>query len=90
MKTVHLDKEHLDLNGVIELAQKESVLLLTPDGKEFVISEADDFEKEVEMLRSSQAFQSFLDERSASARTIPLEEIEQEIERELAEQGKSA
>jgi hypothetical protein len=64
MKTVNLEKEHLDLEGVINLARKEPVLLLTPDGKEFFISEADDFDREVETLRRSPTFQRFLDERS--------------------------
>jgi hypothetical protein len=50
---------------------------------------ADDFEQEVETLRQSQAFQRFLDERSASPRRIPLEEIEAEIDQELATQAKS-
>jgi hypothetical protein len=54
------------------------------------LAEADDFEREVETLRGSQAFQRFLDERSASTRRIPLEEIEAEIEQELAAQGKPA
>ena len=54
------------------------------DGKEFFISEADDFEKEVEMLRGSQAFQKFLDERSMCKHRIPLEDIEKEIQKELS------
>lgn len=89
MKTVNLEKEKLDLEEVINLARKEPVLLLTSDGKEFFISEADDFEREVEVLRGSQAFQRFLDERSACKRRIPLEEIEKEIEKELAEAKKT-
>jgi hypothetical protein len=36
------------------------------------------------------SFQRFLDERSASTRRIPLEEIEAEIEQELKKQGKTA
>ena len=44
---------------------------------------ADDFERELETLRGSQVFQRFLDERSKGKGAIPLEEIEQEIEREL-------
>ena len=51
---------------------------------------ADDFEREVEILRRSQAFQRFLDERSASKSTIPLKEIEKEIERELAKPEKAS
>ncbi|HHT9129064.1 MAG TPA: hypothetical protein ACFYEE_09955 [Candidatus Wujingus californicus] len=84
MKTINLKKENLDLKEVINMARKEPVLLLTPDGKEFFISEADDFEKEVEMLRGSQAFQKFLDERSMRKHRIPLEDIEKEIEKELS------
>ena len=90
MKTVNLEKEKLNLKEVINLARKEPVLLLTPDGEEFFISEADDFEKEVETLRGSTAFQRFLDERSECKHRIPLEEIEKEIEKELAEQQKTA
>jgi mRNA-degrading endonuclease RelE of RelBE toxin-antitoxin system len=88
MKTVNLEKEKLDLHTVIDLAGKEPVVLLTADGREFVVAQADDFEREVETLRGSQAFQRFLDERSRSTRRIPLEEIEAEIEQELATERK--
>ncbi len=90
MKTIDLEKEKLDLAAVIKIARQEPVLLVTSDGEEFCIAEADDFDKEVEALRGSQAFQQFLDERSRSARRIPLEDIEAEIEKELAKQGKTA
>ena len=84
MKTVNLEKEKLNLKDVINLARREPVLLITPDGKEFCIAEADDFEKEVDALRGSQAFQKFLDERSSCTQRIPLEEIEKELEEEKA------
>jgi len=87
---IDLQKEKLDLETVIKMARREPVLLVTPDGKEFCIAEADDFEKEVEALRGSQAFQRFLDDRSASTRRISLEEIEAEIDQELKKQGKTA
>ena len=90
MRTIDLEKEPLDLEAIIKLASKEPVLLVTPEGKEFCLAKADDFEREVEALRGSQAFQRFLEERSASTRRIPLEEIEAEIEQELAAQGKTA
>ncbi|RJP32218.1 MAG: hypothetical protein C4527_06430 [Candidatus Omnitrophota bacterium] len=85
MKTIDLKDELLQLNDLIDLARKEPVLLLSPDGKEFLISEADNFEKEVETLRASHSFQNFLDIRTASKHRIPLEEIEREIEKELSE-----
>ena len=89
MKTVKVDEGKLDLQKAIDLARKEPVVLLTADGKEFVLAEADDFEREVEALRGSQAFQRFLDERSKSTARGSLEEIEAEIDREIAGQRKS-
>ncbi len=86
MKAISMEQEGLDLPSVIALARQEPVLLLTADGKEFLIAEADDFEREAETLRGSQAFQRFLDERSRSTRRVPLEEIEAAIERELEAQ----
>ena len=88
MKTLDLEKENPNLEEVINLARKEPVLLLTSDGREFFVSEADDFEREVEALRGNRAFQRFLDERSACPRRIPLEEIEREVEKEVSEQKK--
>lgn len=90
MKAIDLEKELLDLEAVIKLANQEPVLLVTPGGKEFCLAEADDFAQEVETLRGSPVFQRFLDERSASTRRIPLAEIEAEIEQELTAQSKTA
>jgi hypothetical protein len=87
MKAISMEQEGLDLPSVIALAREEPVLLLTADGKEFLIAEADDFDREVETLRASQAFQRFLDERSQSTRRVPLEEVEAAIECELKARG---
>jgi hypothetical protein len=89
MKTVDLGKEKVDLEAVINLARREPVLLVTSDGEEFCIAEADDFENEVKLLRESRSFQKFLDDRSACSRRIPLEAIEEQIQRELAERQKA-
>lgn len=83
MKSIDLGAEAPALSEVIELAGKEPVLLLTPDGHQFIISEADDFESEVEALRGSERFQEFLDQRMGSEKRIPISKIEAEIEAEL-------
>lgn len=85
MRTIDLTDERLDLDAIIAIASDEPVILLTSDGREFFVSEADDFENEVDTLRASTAFQRFLDERSQSNRRIPLEEIESDIETGLRE-----
>ena len=90
MKTVDLAQQKLELEELINLARQEPVLLLTPGGEEFCLAEVDDFEKEVEALRNSPAFQRFLDERSKDKRTISLEELEKELAEELVVQEKPA
>ena len=72
MKSINLKEEKPNLEDVLNLAREEPILLLTAEGKEFYLSEADDFAQEVGALLNSQAFQRFLDERSAGTRTIPL------------------
>jgi hypothetical protein len=89
MKMVSLPDEKLDLEALIKMAHAEPILLLTADGREFVLAEADDFDQEVEALRQSPAFQQSLDSRSRSPRRVPLEEIEAEIEQELQRQKDS-
>ena len=85
MKIVHLqDKDKkVEVNDLVQMARKEPLLLLTEDGQEFVLSPADDFEKEVESLQASSSFQSFLEERAKNGSRIPLSDIEKEIDAEL-------
>jgi len=92
MKLINLAEQPLDITHVLELAQEGPVVLLAADGREYVLAEADDFDREVEQLRNSVVFQRFLDERSAyqtTKRRIPLDEIRREIEAELAAQQRS-
>jgi hypothetical protein len=83
MKSVDLRNEDIDLTRLLHLAEKEAVLLVARDGHEFILAEADDFDEEVEALRSSERFQSFLDQRMQTPGRVPLEEIEREIETKL-------
>lgn len=79
MKTIDLEKEKLGLTQVIESAREEPVLLLAENGEEFILSHADDFEMEVEALRNSPDFQTFLDERMKCKTRYSIEEIEKEL-----------
>lgn len=45
MKTIDLANQSLDLETVIRFARQEQVLILTADGKDFWLAEADDFER---------------------------------------------
>jgi hypothetical protein len=84
MKAIDLAKEKYELSHIFNFARTETVLLLTKNGEEFIISRADDFESEVEALRSSPAFQTFLEKRSKCKVKFSIEELEKEIDEELS------
>ena len=84
MKTLDLTQQQLGILEVIELAKGDPLVLIAPDGREYVLTEADDFEYEVALLRASESFQEFLDERVATKqRRRPLVDVLGEIEAEL-------
>jgi hypothetical protein len=84
VKTIDLTKERIGLMDLLRLARQEPLLLLTEDGNEFVLSEADDFEHEVATLRASHPFQQLLDARSQAQKSVSLDELEREIDQELS------
>jgi len=46
MKTIELSQVRRGLDEVLNLAGEENVVLTTPDGRQFVVAEIDDFENE--------------------------------------------
>jgi PHD/YefM family antitoxin component YafN of YafNO toxin-antitoxin module len=83
MKVIDLEKERLDLPDLLRLARQEPVLLVTAGGEEFVVSEADDFEDEVEQLRTCASFQHFLEQRAAETDVLSLDELEALLDAEM-------
>lgn len=88
MKRINLIDHPVDMTELLTLMQEGPVVLLAPNGKEYLVAEADDFEQEVEQLRTSTAFQAFLDERSTHRRSRrDLTDVAREVEAELAAQS---
>jgi hypothetical protein len=83
MRAIDLKNQAMDLAALLKLARQEPLLLITPDGVEFLLSEADDYEQEVAILRESKAFQHFLDQRQSKPPVSSLDELEREIDQEL-------
>ena len=85
MNIIDLTHEHVDIFHALELAHHGPLILIAPDGCEYMLAEADDFDREVELLRSSPTFQQFLDERlAAKHQRRPLTDVLQDIEAEIA------
>ena len=76
MKTVELSIQAASVADLLSMARKESVLVTTEEGESFLISSADDFESEVQLLRRNHEFLATLDRLKQDRDTISLEEAE--------------
>jgi len=73
---------------LFRLASDTTIQVIAKDGQTFVIERADDFEKEVALLRKSEQFIAFLAERSQKKQgSISLDAFEREIEAELTSEA---
>ena len=79
MKTIELSQSNLTVVELIELAEQETLILIKPDGTEFVLSPVDDLAAEVEALRQNQEFLEFLAQRSRSTKRLSLLEARKRL-----------
>ncbi|MDI6794230.1 MAG: hypothetical protein QME81_15435 [bacterium] len=79
MKTIDLKDRKVSFDNLLTLAISDSLLILAKNGHEYILEEADEFEKEVMMLGQSERFMSFLEGRRKEKGTISLEEIERKM-----------
>lgn len=64
MKAIDLGAAAPNLDELLRLAAKENVILRTPDGKEFVLAELDDLDREIELINQNDGLTQLLAERS--------------------------
>ncbi|MFH0341599.1 MAG: hypothetical protein ACHBNF_05580 [Chromatiales bacterium] len=67
------------LEELLELAEQESLLLKTPDGREYILSEVDDLSQEIEQIRDNPELMEFLAHRSREKERFRLEQVKQEL-----------
>ncbi len=81
MKVIELELGHAQptLDEVIGLAKDELVVLRRPDGSVFVLSQVDDFDVEVELLKNNPEFMTLMRQFSREEATISLEELRNEL-----------
>ena len=80
MRTVDVLSETLPgLHELLELADEEALLLKTPDGREFILSEVDDLSQEIEQIRNNPELLAFLAERSQEKETFSLEDVKRKL-----------
>ncbi|HUT02714.1 MAG TPA: hypothetical protein VM163_02350 [bacterium] len=75
MKTIDLTKGRHTLSGVLALAKSETLLIHSESGEDFVLEQADEFERETAALGTSERFARFLDKRSKETGDIPISAV---------------
>jgi len=79
VKTIKLASPPPSVAELLSMARKEALLVTTEGGESFVVSFADDFDTEVQLLRRNHAFLALLDELKQDEETIPLAEAEEKL-----------
>ena len=79
MKTVDVGKTGPSLHEVLKLADIENVVLRTADGREYVVAEVDDFDREVALVRQNDDLMRLLDERSRERGTVSVAEARRRL-----------
>jgi hypothetical protein len=79
MKTVEVGAKSPSLQEVLKFADSENVILRTADGREYVVAEVDDFDREVTLVRQNDDLMRLLDERSREAGSISASEARRRL-----------
>ena len=75
MKTIDLTREKRTLSELLALAKHDAVLIHLASGEDFLLEQADDFDKEVAALGASEKLMSFLQDRARERDEIPFAEV---------------
>jgi hypothetical protein len=79
MKVIELERAHPTLDEVISLAKDELVVLRGPDGSVFALSQVDDFDVEVELLKNNPEFMMFMRQLAQEKAAISLLDLRKEL-----------
>ena len=74
MKTIKISRRSKSVQSLLKTALRENVVLRSPEGREFVLAEVNDFDREIELTRENRALMKFLEARARQKATVSLEQ----------------
>jgi hypothetical protein len=80
MKAIDLSKNSPSLSEVLRLAGEDNVILRTPEGRQFVLAEIDDFAEEIQAVLKNNALGQLLEERSKETPTLTLSQVREQLQ----------
>jgi hypothetical protein len=75
MRTLDISTELPSVKELLELASDENVIIRTSEGREFILAEIDDFDRELELIRQNDELMEFLRLRASEDKTFTLTEV---------------
>lgn len=80
MKTIDLQQGSVEVEGLLNQAREDDVIVKLADGSEFLVSAVSEFAQEVANTRRNESLMKFLDNRAANrGKTIPLNEVKRRL-----------
>ncbi len=73
MKMIDLACGTPNLPALLDMASEDNLILRTADGREYVLAEVDDFDREVALVRQNQELMEFLEHRSRPSQTSTID-----------------
>jgi len=79
MKVVEVKNGHPTVDELTGLAKDQLVVLRKSDGSVFAVSQVDDFDVEVELLKNNPEFMALMKKLSRQKAAISLEDLRKEL-----------
>lgn len=79
MTTIDLRQHKTTIEELLRLADGDMVVIIAENGREFVLEEADEFEREVAWLSRSAKFIDLLKARAKEPAIISIDDLEKEL-----------
>lgn len=79
MKTIEVSGNEPALKTLLDLASQESIIVKTFAGREFLVTEIDEFAHEIARTRQNRELMAFLEERSKDPVRISFEQVKKEL-----------
>jgi hypothetical protein len=79
VKTIVISARSRGVTALLREAQSGGLILRAPDGREFVLAEIDDFDREIELTRKNKQLMKLLDERGKQTKTHSSAQVREKL-----------
>lgn len=79
MKTIDLSEIVPTLMEILSQADEDTIILRTPEGREFVLAAVDNFAQEVALVGQNEELMQFLAQRSKETKRYTLSQVREQL-----------